>query len=143
MIRRLIGSALLLLPAFTQPAYAQNRELPIWPGSPPGTESWTQKERVIKNTPIGTVIMNVVTPTLTVYLPERSKATGTGIIVAPGGACAALAMDVEGTPVVRSLQQHGIAAFLLKYRIPEKKQEGIPNVDPDVACKYGIADAIQ
>src|SRR5438270_8301842 len=104
MIPRLIGTATVLFVALAQPVCAQNQELPIWPGSTPGTESWTQKERVIKNTPIGTVIMNVVTPTLTVYLPERSKATGTGIIVAPGGACAALAIDVEGTPVVRSLQ---------------------------------------
>jgi len=143
MIRRFIGVATLVFLAFIQPAFAQNQELPIWPGQPPGTENWTQKERVIKNTPIGTVILNVVRPTLTVYLPDRNKATGTGIMVAPGGACAALAMDVEGTAVVRSLQKHGIAAFVLKYRIPEKKQEGIPNVDPDIACKYGIADAIQ
>lgn len=52
--------------------------LKIWPGVAPGSETWTQKERVVKDTPLGTVIFNVVTPTLTVRLPERSKATGTG-----------------------------------------------------------------
>ncbi len=50
---------------------------------------------MIENTPLGTVIFNVVTPTLTAYLPDRSKATGTGIIIAPGGAFVALAIDLE------------------------------------------------
>ena len=48
----------------------------IWPGPAPGSEHWTQKERTFEHTPVGTVVMNVVTPTLTPYLPERSKATG-------------------------------------------------------------------
>jgi len=70
--------------------YAQT--LKIWPGVSPGSETWIQKERVVKDTPIGTVVFNVVTPTLTVYLPEPTKATGTGIIIAPGGAFVALAI---------------------------------------------------
>jgi hypothetical protein len=57
--------------------YAQT--LKIWPDTAPGSETWTQKERVEKSTPMGNVVFNVVTPTLTVYLPERTKATGTGI----------------------------------------------------------------
>ena len=53
----------------------------LWPGVAPGSEHWTQNERTIENTPVGTVIMNVVTPTLTAYLPPRGKATGTGVTV--------------------------------------------------------------
>jgi acetyl esterase/lipase len=116
----------------------------VWQGVAPGSESWTQKERTIENTPVGTVIFNVVTPTLTVYLPERSKATGTGIIVAPGGAFVALAISLEAHDVARWLQERGIAAFVLKYRIVEKRGEGIPaNLNMDEAGKYGIADGIQ
>jgi hypothetical protein len=48
--------------------------------------------------------MNVVTPTLTPYLPEKSKARGTGVIVAPGGACVALAIDLEANEVAHWLQ---------------------------------------
>jgi acetyl esterase/lipase len=55
----------------------------------------------------------VVTPTLTVYLPERTKATGTGVIIAPGGAFVALAIDLEGYNVARWLQEKGIASFVL------------------------------
>jgi acetyl esterase/lipase len=123
---------------------ADAQTLNLWPGVAPGSEHWTQKELIIENTPVGTVILNVVTPTLTLYLPEKSKASGTGIIVAPGGACVALAIEQEAYSVARWLQERGIVAFVLKYRIPEKKGEGIPkDLNMDEACKYGIADGIQ
>jgi len=81
---------------------------------------------------------------LTAYLPERAKATGTGVIIAPGGAFVALAIDLEGNKVARWLQDKGIAAFVLKYRIVEKRQEGIPaGMNMDEVGKYGIADGIQ
>ncbi len=122
---------------------ARAQTVNVWPGVAPGSEHWTQQERVIENTPLGTVIFNVVTPTLTAYLPDKSKATGTGIILAPGGAFVALAIDLEANTLARSLQQHGIAAFVLKYRIVEKRGEGIPQMDMDTAGRYGIADGIQ
>jgi acetyl esterase/lipase len=115
----------------------------IWPGVAPGSEHWAQKERTIENTPIGTVVFNVVTPTLTAYLPERANATGTGVIIAPGGGFVALAIDLEGIKVARWLQQRGIAAFVLKYRIVEKRTDGIPAMNMDTAGRYGIADGIQ
>ena len=128
---------------FLMACCAYSQTLNIWPGAAPGSENWTQKERKVDNTPLGTVVFNVVTPTLTVYLPERTKATGTGVIIAPGGAFVALAIDLEGYDVARWLQEKGIAAFVLKYRIMEKRQEGIPQMDTDEAGKYGIADGIQ
>src|SRR2546427_5150236 len=116
----------------------------IWPGAAPGSEHWTQNERTAENTPLGTVVFNVVTPTLAAYLPERSRATGTGVIIAPGGAFVALAIDLEGNSVARWLQEKGIAAFVLKYRIMEKRGEGIPaGMNMDEAGKYGITDGIQ
>ena len=123
---------------------ANSQVVNIWPGIPPGSEGWTHKEMTAENTPLGTVVFNVVTPTLTAYLPEKEKATGTGIIIAPGGAFVALAIDLEGNDVARWLQQKGIAAFVLKYRIMEKKGPGIPSdMNMDEASKYGIADGIQ
>jgi acetyl esterase/lipase len=93
---------------------------------------------------MGAVVFNVVTPTLTAYLPEQAKATGTGVVIAPGGAFVALAIDLEGRNVARWLQERGIAAFVLKYRIMEKRGEGIPKgMDMDAAAKYGIADGVQ
>ncbi|HWE41753.1 MAG TPA: alpha/beta hydrolase, partial [Gemmatimonadaceae bacterium] len=115
----------------------------IWPGVAPGSESWTQQEKTYTNTPVGTVIQNVVTPTITAYLPPRAKATGTAVIIAPGGGFIALATTLEGEGLARFLQQRGIAAILLKYRTIEQRGSGIPQMDQDTAARYGIADAIQ
>ena len=124
------------------PAAAQ-QTVNVWPGPAPGSETWTQKERVIEHTPVGTVIFNVVTPTITAYLPPKGKATGTGVIIAPGGAFVALAMTLEAKDAVPWLTQRGIAVFVLKYRIIEKSFEGVPRMDMDTAGRYGIADGIQ
>ena len=59
--------------------------------------------------------MDVSTPTLTVYTP--AKPNGTAVIIAPGGAFHALAFDHEGTEVAKRLNQKGITAFVLKYRL--------------------------
>jgi acetyl esterase/lipase len=139
-MRRISVMALVLAASFC--VHAQT--LKLWPGVAPGSESWKQKEQIETNTPIGSVAINVVTPTITAYLPERAKATGTGIIIAPGGAFVALAIDIEGNDVARWLQEKGIAAFVLKYRTIEKRQAGIPHdLNMDEAGKYGIADGIQ
>jgi len=137
--RGLLAFAGLMLSASS----AGSQVVKIWPGAAPGSEAWTQKEKTVEGTPLGTVIFNVVVPTLTAYLPERAKATGTGVIVAPGGAFVALAVDLEGNGVARWLQRRGIAAFVLKYRILEKRGEGIPEMNMDEAGRYGIADGIQ
>jgi acetyl esterase/lipase len=66
------------------------------------------------------------------------------VIIAPGGAFVALAISLEGDDLAHWLQSKGIAAFVLKYRIPEKQGEGIPaNLDMDEAGKYGMADGIE
>ncbi len=144
MRQAMLGAVGALACTFLLACGADAQTLNIWPGAAPGSEHWTQKERVVENTPLGTVVFNVVTPTLTLFLPEQTKATGTGVIIAPGGAFVALAVDHEGNNVARWLQAKGIAAFVLKYRIMEKRQEGIPaGMNMDEAGKYGIADGIQ
>jgi acetyl esterase/lipase len=123
---------------------ASGQVVNLWPGAPPGSEGWTQQEKTYENTPVGTVIQNVTAPTLTAFLPAPAKATGTGVIIAPGGYFVALAISQEGYDVARWLQAQGIAAFVLKYRILEKKQEGVPGpMNMDSAGRFGIADGIQ
>ncbi|MEO6248136.1 MAG: alpha/beta hydrolase [Sphingomicrobium sp.] len=63
------------------------------------------------------IVRNVTLATLTPVLPSPEKATGTAVIVAPGGGFSMLSMDNEGWPVARWLADHGVAAFVLKYRL--------------------------
>ncbi len=62
-------------------------------------------------------VRNVTVATLTPFLPNRSKETGTAVIVAPGGGFRSLSMENEGSDVARALAARGIAAFVLKYRL--------------------------
>lgn len=63
-------------------------------------------------------ISNVSESTLTVYLPPKEKATGTAIVVCPGGGYARLAIDKEGHDIARWLTTIGVAGIVLKYRLP-------------------------
>lgn len=60
---------------------------------------------------------NISTATLTPFLPDPDKATGAAVIVAPGGGFMWLSMHNEGWKVAKALADHGIAAFVLKYRL--------------------------
>lgn len=63
------------------------------------------------------IVRNVTAPTLTPFLPDPAKANGAAVVVAPGGAFMMLSIDNEGYEVARWLAAHGIAAFVLKYRL--------------------------
>lgn len=92
--------------------------IPLYEGKAPGSENWTWSEKEYSNNAFKTrVVYNVVQPTLTVYLPKPELATGTAVIVAPGGAFHILSIDNEGIDVAKWLNSKGIAAFVLKYRL--------------------------
>jgi len=55
-------------------------------------------------------------PALTIYLPPREKATGTAVVICPGGGYGHLAMDHEGHQIAQWLNSFGVAGFILKYR---------------------------
>lgn len=63
------------------------------------------------------IVWNVTVPTLEVFLPPSSTATSAAVIVAPGGGFMLLSYDMEGVLVAKWLAAHGIAAFVLKYRL--------------------------
>jgi len=124
-----VGLSLCAAPAFAQmpplgavkivsisPPAEAARGIPLYAGVAPGSEGATQKEQW--NEIFGqNGVRNVTRPTLTPYLPEPGKATGAAVIVAPGGAYMMLSMDNEGRLVAQWLADHGVAAFVLKYRL--------------------------
>jgi len=67
------------------------------------------------------VITHVDQPSITVYLPGENKATGAAVVVIPGGGHSELWIDHEGYAVAQYLSSHGVAAFVLKYRLAREK----------------------
>lgn len=114
---------LALLVCLTAAAFAQQPIIPLYAGVAPGSENAKQKESQFPGTDQKPRIRNVTQPTLTAFVPERGKANGTAIIIAPGGGFIHLALDKEGYDLARWLQTRGVAAFVLKYRLADSGTE--------------------
>lgn len=103
---------------------------PLWSGGAPGYEARrTEAERVDwRQEPdiVFPVTFNIHNPSLTPFLPAPGKATGAAVIVAPGGGDMFLTMDREGYDVGKWLADHGVAAFVLKYRLAEDRAGNSP-----------------
>jgi acetyl esterase/lipase len=89
--------------------------IPLYPAMKQGAvvERWDRMFDGLK------AVRNVTQPTLTPVLPDPAKANGAAVIVIPGGGFKFISMENEGWPVARWLADHGIAAFILKYRTNE------------------------
>lgn len=98
---------------------AQPGAIELGTGKLPGataTEAWHSQ--------YGSVFTrNVTVATLTPFLPDPARATGTAVIVAPGGGFRTLSMQNEGWDVARALAAKGVAAFVLKYRLNPTPQD--------------------
>jgi acetyl esterase/lipase len=130
----------------------------LWPGVAPGSEQWKQPETTLGSGGMERIV-NVTTPTLTVYLPDPSIATGTAVIIAPGGGFVFLGINGEGHDVAKWLVTRGIAAFVLKYRTVQLEGRDEAQLNQSGGArfgaqlqnhaliaedgKYGIADGIQ
>ncbi|HKC15495.1 MAG TPA: alpha/beta hydrolase [Steroidobacteraceae bacterium] len=113
-----IGAALLWLLLCPAGLAADPQILPLWPGDAPGSGGRSGEKETVRVTERGDhVVSNVHAPSLTWYAPRREQATGAAIVVIPGGGHAELWMDHEGYRVAEYLAGHGIAAFILKYRL--------------------------
>lgn len=84
-------------------------------------------------------VTNVGRPTVTVYLPPRDKATGTAIVICPGGGYQHLAIDKEGHDIARWLNTLGIAGIVLKYRLPGSMKGSMQGDLKQVADQVHVA----
>jgi endo-1,4-beta-xylanase len=96
---------------------AQLPELFLWPHGAPGSEGKTNELVVITSKSGERSIYQVHKPSITPFLPANSAEPATAVIVIPGGGHRVLAYDHEGDFVAKALSDHGIAAFVLKYRL--------------------------
>ena len=102
-------------------ASAQQTPIKLWPKGAPGSEGNATPETVRLNPDGEHIISNIQEPSIIPYLPRADAATGAAVIVAPGGGHSELWMDHEGYAVAEWLSSHGVAAFILKYRLARQK----------------------
>ncbi len=95
----------------------QAQVIPLWAEGEIDPTGWDQPEEYMTIHDGLKVLRNVSQPTLTAFLPDPAVATGTAVIVCPGGAYHFLAYQHEGVQVANWLNAHGIAVFMLKYRL--------------------------
>lgn len=69
-----------------------------------------------------------------VYLPEAREATGRAVVICPGGGYERLSMDSEGTDWAPFFNHQGIAAIVLKYRMP-RGHKRVPASDVEQALR--------
>jgi acetyl esterase/lipase len=105
-------------------------EILLWPNGAPGSETKTDEEKTRITDQRDSVISGVNKPSITPYLPAITNATGAAVIIAPGGGHSELWISHEGYSPAKWLQQHGIAAFVLKYRLA-KSPNSTYTVDKD------------
>ncbi|MEO6732765.1 MAG: alpha/beta hydrolase [Ferruginibacter sp.] len=88
----------------------------------------TEKSDTTTNNRIRT--SQVVWPTLTAFFPEKNKSNGTAVIICPGGGYSYLVINREGTDVAEAFAKKGVAAFVLKYRLPNDKIMNDKSIGP-------------
>jgi endo-1,4-beta-xylanase len=97
------------------------QEILLWPAGAPGSEGKTAAEKVEVTASGERNITSVHKPSITPYLPADGKGTGAAVLVIPGGGHRMLCMDHEGANAARLLAEHGVAAFVLKYRLAREQ----------------------
>ena len=95
----------------------QSNEINLWPNGP-----------AVKSSDAGD------TAKVKVFLPEKKFATGRAVVICPGGGYQHLAMDHEGYDWAPFFNNMGIAAIVLKYRMPNGDKE-VPISDAEEAIK--------
>jgi acetyl esterase/lipase len=112
---------LALFTAITNEMQAQNQTIPIWNKIPDQIKAADYKENEsIKDGKVQSTSM-VSVPTLSIFLPKDNKPNQAAVLIFPGGGYQHLAIDKEGTKVAEWLNTLGIAAFVVKYRLPNDK----------------------
>lgn len=101
-------------------AAIDGKRINLWPASPPGNEKVDVKPEVIdRSTTPGfhdRAVLGVTQPTLTIFRP--ANADGSAVLVIPGGGYQRVVLDKEGDETARRLNEHGITAAVLIYRLP-------------------------
>ncbi|NME72441.1 alpha/beta hydrolase [Flammeovirga aprica] len=94
--------------------------IPLWEDKDiPNYQKSDEKELIPERDIV--FIKKIQKPTLTVFLPSKQSANGKAVLILPGGGYAGVSYDWEGTDYAKWLNSKGVAAFVLKYRMPQAR----------------------
>ena len=94
----------------------------------PNAKSISIKDSVTNAYPA--LIRRSINPTLEMYLPEKGEASGAAVVICPGGGYSVIVYDGEGIVTAKAFAQKGVAAFILKYRLPNDSFEVNKTIAP-------------
>jgi acetyl esterase/lipase len=114
----------ILFILFSLSSFSQKKEIIcLWPGKVPG--ELKEKEAPLIDTMKKDNVVRfseVTNPAIELWLPDPKIRNGAAVIVCPGGGYRMLAYNKEGTEIAAWLNKLGYSAFVLQYRIPDKKE---------------------
>jgi acetyl esterase/lipase len=106
------------------------QEIISLPHESPAHVQWVGEEKAFFSNIWNTeVVCNVSTPTMEVFRPVAASANGTAVVIAPGGGLYALSIESEGNMVARWLNEKGITAFVLRYRLVPTGVDGVQELN--------------
>ncbi|MDB5193443.1 MAG: alpha/beta hydrolase [Segetibacter sp.] len=122
---------------FSIVAMCQDITLPLWANRK--VPNFKKTDEVEKRDTTDVVrISKVQNPDIAVYLPSKKSATGQAVIICPGGGYSILSYTWEGVDVAKWLNSKGIAAIVLKYRLPNANSNVISHLSPLMDAKRAI-----
>jgi acetyl esterase/lipase len=115
IISRIFLTSSFILCGLIQSSFAQQKPIviPLWPNGAPGFENRKGEPEQAKDY----WVKNIHNPSITVYFPDKKKATGTAVIICPGGGHRLLVYNAEGVEAAEYLNSIGVTAIVLKYRL--------------------------
>lgn len=100
----------------------------LYPATIPNAKATTLQED--KSLPQNGMYSKVLTPTLEMYLPEKENASGAAVIICPGGGYSVIVYQGEGISNAKEMAKNGVAAFVLKYRLPNDSTQLDKSIAP-------------
>lgn len=129
----------IILAMFSLSTFSQKSDLIyLWPGKVPGEIKEKQPAVTAASENDNIIRLSEVTnPAIEVFLPNPVTKNGSAVIICPGGGYHILAYDLEGTEIAAWLNKLGFTAFVLQYRIPDKKEGALQDVQRAIRLVKG------
>jgi acetyl esterase/lipase len=118
-MKQLNLSLVIILMAFSNFAYSQQKVFNVWPGNIPGAIKNSAYVEVTDSNDNWIKTRKISNPTLDFYPVNNGKNNNTAVIICPGGGYRGVAIEHEGYKVAEWLNSIGVSAFVLKYRLPD------------------------